>query len=495
MNELTKNITNFVQSLNLITFNFGQFSISLYSILQVSFYLFVIYVLTHYFNNLLKKYLLARLITEKGVRYIIANLISYSLGIFVLIIILQATGINLSSLALIGGTLGFGIGLGLQDLTRNFVSGMTLLAEQKIKIGDFIKFDNIEGYVREISPRAVVVRLKNGSSVIMPSSMIIEKKVTNYYYDTKVVRLTLPLGVAYGSDPVLVTETLLLSAYSQSAILHEPRAQVIFTNFSISALNLELWVWIKTVDIGMKTEILSALRFAVEYNFRVNQIIISFPQRVDVWLRNPDTGVNSSSSPSQSSMRAGQEEISLKPAPDPLDSVRLPTTVSIRKVLQSINYFQGLNDLEIRQLIEIGRLKNIRAGEILFRENDPGDAMYIIISGEVEVYIEKLEKVLANLGVGSFFGELAMMLGTPRTASVRALQNSLLFAIKHPHFEHLLQTNVQFRETIINALSEHQEELRQRKQELADKGLLTEAEEDPNIVNWMRKRLQMIFGF
>ncbi|BFM39601.1 cyclic nucleotide-binding domain-containing protein [Synechocystis sp. LKSZ1] len=494
MTELTKNIASFVQSLNSITFNFGQVSISLYSILQISFYLLIIYVLTHYFNTLLKKHLLARFITEKGVRYIIANLISYSLGAFILIIILQTTGINLSSLALIGGALGFGIGLGLQDLTRNFVSGMTLLAEQKIKIGDFIQFDGIEGYVREISPRAVVVRLKNGSSVIMPSSVIIEQKVINYHYDTETVRLTLPIGVAYGSDPVLVTETLLLSAYSQSTILREPRAQVIFTNFGDSALNLELWVWIKTADVGIKPEILSALRFAIEYNFRINHIVIPFPQR-DLWLRNPDPWVTFFQSEEQVSTQADGEDVSLKTAPESLKSVPLQTTVSIRKVLKSINYFQDLNDLEIRQLIEIGQLKNIQAGEVLFRENDPGDAMYIVIFGEVEVYAEQLGKVLATLGIGSFFGELALMLGTPRTASVKALQNSLLFAIKHPHFECLLQTNLEFRETIINTLSQHQEELRQRKQELAEKGLLTAAEEDPNIVNWMRKRLQMLFGF
>ncbi len=496
MIEIKLGVAQLLDQLNSITFNLGQVRLSLFSILQIGFYLLLIYLLTHYFNTLLKRRILLKFFAEKGVRYVVANFISYGLGAFLLIIILQTTGVNLSSLALLGGTLGFGIGLGLQNLTRNFFSGITLLIEQKIKIGDFIQFQELEGYVREISARAVVIRLKNGSSVVMPSSLIIENQVINYSYDTEAVRLTLPLGVAYDSDPVLVTETLLLSAYSQGVVLKNPRAQVIFTSFGDHALGLELWVWIKTKDIGNRPEILSNLRFTVEYNFRLNNIVIAFPQQ-DLWLKNPEAIAESlgsvwSSSAQELSPDKKQIEDDLKS--NDFKRVNKPI-ISIHKVLKSINYFENLNDLEIRQLLEIGQLENLPAGEVLFRENDPGDCLYIIIFGAVEVYTEKLNKVLAKLSTGSFFGELALMLGIPRTASVKATENCLFFTIKNDKLEMLLQTNVEFREALIDALCQHQEELRQRKQELADKGLLSESEEDSNIVNWLRKRLGNLFRF
>ncbi|MGL5033711.1 MAG: cyclic nucleotide-binding domain-containing protein, partial [Microcystaceae cyanobacterium] len=110
-----------------------------------------------------------------------------------------------------------------------------------------------------------------------------------------------------------------------------------------------------------------------------------------------------------------------------------------------------------------------------------------------EVVAEKLNKVLANLEAGSFFGELALMLGTPRTATIRALEETVLFAISHKHFEHFLQSNPSFCEVIIQELSKHQEELTQRKQELELKGLIPKEENDPNLVNWIKKRLNRLF--
>ncbi|MEB3161581.1 MAG: cyclic nucleotide-binding domain-containing protein, partial [Synechocystis sp.] len=161
--------------------------------------------------------------------------------------------------------------------------------------------------------------------------------------------------------------------------------------------------------------------------------------------------------------------------------------------LQANHYFQGLNELEIRQLIEIGQLQSLTTDQVLFHEQEQGDAFYIVITGSVQVYTEQLGKVLATLGSGSFFGELSLMLGIPRTASVKAIEKTLLFVVKYPQFELLLQTNPDFYEAIIAALSVHKEELTQRKAELAEKGLLSEGEEDSNIMGWVRKRLQYLF--
>ncbi len=472
-------LNNIVHALESITFNLGKSQVSLLAITQLVFYCLLILVLTHYLNRLLKQALLHRLILEQGIRYLVANLVSYSLGAFILILVLQSVGVNLSSLTVVGGALGLGIGLGLQNLTRNFVGGFTLLVEQKIKIGDYIRFQDIQGYVREVSPRAVVVALRDGSSVILPNTMLIEQQVINYHYDNEAVRLTIPVGVAYGTDPVLVTETLLMSAYSQSLVLKKPPAQVIFESFGDHALLFELRVWIPKREIAQHPEISSALRYAISFNFRRNHIVIPFPQQ-DLWLKNPET---------MTPIIHPDRPLAIAP----LEENNTPL-VSVSQVLQSSHYFQGLNELEVRQLIEIGQLQTLGSGEILFQEQDVGDAFYVVISGSVEVYTEKLGRVLAQLSVGSFFGELSLMLGIPRTASVRALEKTLLFVIHIDKFEQLLRNNGDFHAAILEALSQHQAELEERRAELEAKGLLSDAETGTNIMDWVRQRLQSLFG-
>ncbi|AIE74704.1 MULTISPECIES: cyclic nucleotide-binding domain-containing protein [unclassified Synechocystis] len=472
-------ITKIFDALEATTLSFGLTQLSLLDVFQMALSALAIFLVTHYFNRVLRGIVLQRFIYEQGIRYIVANLLSYGLGSFLLIAMLQASGVNLSSLTVVGGTLGLGIGLGLQNVTRNFVSGVTLLVEQKVKIGDYIRFQNIQGYVREVSTRAVVVGLKDGSKVILPSSMLIENQVINYHYETQTVRLTVAVGVAYGTDPVLVTETLLMCAYSQACVVTTPPAQVIFQNFGDNALEFELWVWIEERYMGQHPEILSALRYTICFYFKRNGIGIPWPQR-ELWLKNPEAIA-----------KYFHPDLDL---PTPSDSVPQEPIISLSKVLKSSDYFSSLNELEIRQLVEIGQLQSLLSEQVLFREQDPADGFYIVISGLVEVYTEKLGRVLASLGPGSFFGELALMLGIPRTASVRAKEKSLLFVVRFPQFEQLLQGNPDFREAIINALGEHQGELMRRKEELAAKGLLALEEEDSNIMNWVRKRLQRLFG-
>lgn len=145
-------------------------------------------------------------------------------------------------------------------------------------------------------------------------------------------------------------------------------------------------------------------------------------------------------------------------------------------------------------MLEVGRVRKLKVGEILFREGDLGDAFYIVLSGSVEIFTEKLGKTLAKLEAGSFLGELALMLGTLRTATVKSLEDTVLFGISHHHFEQLLQANPDFQLALIKELSQHQEELMQRKQELAERGLLSQEEDDSNFITWMQKRLKILFN-
>lgn len=490
MFNLQKIFNNLIGILDSITFSIGKNEVTLTYLFQVIAYLIIIAILANYLNKILRRRLLTRLISEHGIRYVFASLISYGVGAFCFIIILQTTGFNVSALAFLGGGVGIGIGLGLQGMTKNLVSGLSLLLERKIKIGNFIKFNEIEGYVTEISTRSATIQLENGASVIVPNRNLMENPLTNYHYKTNNVRLNLLIRVDYNSDLVLVTETLLMSVYSENHIIKNPHPKVIFKGFADSCLEFELWFWIESDNMGIRFEIMSSLYFAVEYNLRKRQIRIPLAQR-ELWFKNYETTnfLPTNQADHLITLATHQAINNHYTQPDRLTSSGL---LSIKDLLTKVEYFKTLDDLHIRKLIEIGILKQLKHNEVLFKENDPGDAFYIILSGAVEIYTETLNKTLAILQKGDFFGELALMLGIPRTASVKAQQETILFSINNQQFDRLLKDYPELSECIIGQLTKNQKELNRRRQELKEKGLLKVEEEESNIIDWVRHRLQSI---
>lgn len=464
-------------------FKLGDISVSIASIFQLILSLLIVVFITRACKNFLKHRLLIRLGIDEGNREAIATIISYSFGTLGLIVVLQTTGFNLASLAVLAGGLGVGIGLGLQDATKNFVSGLTLLLERKLKVGDFIELDTLSGYIREVSIRSTLIRTRDGAFVVVPNSKIAEDRIVNWSYDGFKSRIKIPVGVAYGSDPVVVTEILLKSAYMEKAVFHEPTPEVIFKGFMDSCLGFELWVWVNRID--REPQIKSSLNFIIEYNLRQQGITIPFPQ-MDLWFRNPEVFT-----PNQLARGNGQtvSQILQQELPKPILK-----PLAIRDLLRQVTYFHNFTDLELRQLIEIGYRKRLGESSILFREGDPGDAFYIILSGSVEVFVEKLDKRLTTLETGNFFGELSLMLGIPRTASVRALEDTILFVINNKGFEKLLHEQPELAEIIIEELGKHQEELAERQQQLRSMGLVDAAEDDKNPVAWVRKRLNNLFS-
>ena len=159
-----------------------------------------------------------------------------------------------------------------------------------------------------------------------------------------------------------------------------------------------------------------------------------------------------------------------------------------------VTYFKNFTDVELRKLIEVGYRKRIKPLDFLFHEGDPGDAFYIILSGSVEVFVEKINKNLTTLKAGKFFGELALILGIPRTASVRAIEDTILFAINKKGFEKILHENPELAEVILQEFGKHKEELFERQSELRTLGLVDIEEDDKNIIVWVRSRFKNLFN-
>lgn len=169
--------------------------------------------------------------------------------------------------------------------------------------------------------------------------------------------------------------------------------------------------------------------------------------------------------------------------------------IDIAELLQKVSYFQSFSDAEIQRLIEMGYRKILYPGEYVCREDEPGDAFYIILEGSVEIFVEKINKFLTNLGVGTFFGELSLLLGIPRTATVRTREDTVLFVLDREGLQKLLRNYKDLAEQIAQALHEHKAELESRKELLQKMGLLDDEEGfNQNPLGWIRNRMSTLFG-
>lgn len=380
-------------------FQMGEENISLIWVIRFIISLIFVAFLTTLVKKSLKYRLLGKLGIDPGNREALSTLISYSFGAIGCVIVIQLSGFNLATFAVIAGGLGVGIGFGLQDITKNLVSGITLLIERKLKVGDFIQLDTIIGYIDEISIRSAVIRTLEGNEVIIPNSLLVESRIINKSYTNLKGLIRIPVGVAYGSDPILVTEVLLNSAYMDRNILYQPPPKVVFIGFGDNALTFELFVWVNTIDKELLIK--SSLNFIIEYNLRSAGIQIPFPQR-DVWLRNPDFLKSKTKNDSQ---EEDKSEKNISPS----------KSFFLRDLLRKISYFNSLSDLHLRSLIELGCRKYLEESEILCRQGEPGNAFYIVLSGTIEAIYEqeKIKKQLFTFEAGQFFGELPLMLGIP----------------------------------------------------------------------------------
>ncbi len=227
--------------------------------------------------------LLARTHVELGVRQAVSSIVRYLLIAIGFAIILQTAGVDLSALTVLAGALGIGVGFGLQNIANNFISGLIILFERPIKVGDRIDVGGVAGNVIDISPRATTVVTNDNIAVIVPNSEFISSKVTNWSYTNRDVRLNFPVGVSYKSEPEQVRQLLLEVAAAHPGILQERRSDVLLQEFGDSSLNFVLRVW--TREFATTPGVLrSDLNYAIWKKFKEHEIEIPFPQR-DLHIR------------------------------------------------------------------------------------------------------------------------------------------------------------------------------------------------------------------
>ncbi len=286
----TRHWLYFLFSLLGSTFNKSLFSLggSNFSIINLLFLvgLFIVaIILSNYITNLLRTNVLQVTRMTRGSQEIISIIAKYGLISLSTVILLQAYGLNLSSLALIGSALGVGIGFGFQDIARNFASGIVLLFERSIQVGDFIQVGEHLGVVEEVRTRSIVLKTLDHIAIIVPNSRFLNEEVINWHHGRSMTRIHLPIGVAYGSDVKKVKSALLQAAVEHVEVLRNPSPQVFFTGFGDSSLDFELLIW--TSDPSRQAPLKSDLCFRIAEIFKEQQIEIPFPQR-DINLKAGD---------------------------------------------------------------------------------------------------------------------------------------------------------------------------------------------------------------
>jgi small-conductance mechanosensitive channel len=214
---------------------------------------------------------------NRGALEPMSALLRYGLLLLGVIVVLQLAGINLSSLALLGGVLGVGIGFGLQSIANNFISGLLISLERPVRPGDFVSIGPLQGTVDRVGGRSTVIRTLDRVSIIVPNSKLLETEVVNWTYGDPVTRLHVPVGVAYGSDLERVRGALLEAARTHPEVLTHPRPEVRFGGFGDNALNFELLVW--SADPPGQAQLRSDLYYQIEANLRRAGIEVPFPQR------------------------------------------------------------------------------------------------------------------------------------------------------------------------------------------------------------------------
>jgi small-conductance mechanosensitive channel len=234
--------------------------------------------------HLFKTHVLRPAGVESGAQEAVSMLTRYALLFLGVIIVLQAWGINVSSLTIVASVLGVGIGFGVQNIANNFVSGLVMTIERPIQPGDFVDIGELSGTVKRIGARSTQVQTLDQVTILIPNSRLLETEVVNWSHGDPLSRLRVPVGVAYGSDIARVRTALLEAARGHPGVLMEPRPRVEFRRFGDSALEFELLVW--TREPRNQFRLKSDLNYRIDANFRRHKVHVPFPQR-DLHLRSP----------------------------------------------------------------------------------------------------------------------------------------------------------------------------------------------------------------
>lgn len=282
METITTILTRVKGFLEAPLFKLGEAQITILSVL----YFFLLLVLLVYVSGKGKK-IVSRILAGRGmdlgVREATGSIVRYVMLFLGLLVILQTIGIDLTAVSILTGAVGLGIGFGLQNIASNFISGLIILFERPVRIGDRIAVGDVEGDVMRIGARSTTVLTNDNIDIIIPNSKLITENVVNWTHSERKVRFRIPVTVAFNTDIRKVEQALLEAARTIPEVLEAPQPGVRFLEFGENGLEFELRAWTTTL-VHRRGKFTSQINFAIYDKFKEHKIEVPNPQR-DVHIR------------------------------------------------------------------------------------------------------------------------------------------------------------------------------------------------------------------
>ncbi|AOU96705.1 hypothetical protein BI364_00535 [Acidihalobacter yilgarnensis] len=266
----------------------GEHPITLLTLFKATALIGVVFLLTWWIGSAIERQIMAAGGLSASLRVGIAKVIKFAMLTFGLLLGLNLVGIDLTAFTVFGGALGVGLGLGLQRIASNLVSGFILLFDRSIRPGDVISIGDRFGWVQELRARYIVVRDRDGVETLIPNENLITSQVINWSYSDRKVRLKSPVTISYDDDPELAMRLLEEIARTHPRILDDPPPGARLLSFEDNGMRLELRAWIADPEAGVNN-IRSALNLDIWRAFKAHGITIPYPQRV-VYLHDTRRG-------------------------------------------------------------------------------------------------------------------------------------------------------------------------------------------------------------
>lgn len=396
--------------------------------------------LSRFLSHLFGRRFLARVL-ERSAAAALQTVLFYLLLVIFSLFALRFVHVPLTAFTILGGAVAIGVGFGSQNVVNNFISGLILLAERPVKVGDMIQLGDVYGNVAHIGARSTRIKTGEDFEIIVPNSVFLETNVVNWTLSSDRIRTHVKVGVAYGSPTELVTTLIERAATEHAGVLAEPRPFVWFADFGSSSLDFELHFWIEAHTEARMLSIRSDLRYRIDQLFRAAGVVIAFPQR-DLHL--------DAARPLNVQVVAADESQADQEQPDLFD------------LLRRIDLFLSLSSDEIETLAREMKPRHLAAGTELVRQGEAGSSMFVVGRGLLEVTVSNrgtTSSVGRLLLAGQYCGEMSLLTGEPRAATVTAVCDTIVFELGHEVLRPLLSEHPGFAETLCRVVTERSSSL------------------------------------
>ncbi len=408
-----------VLSLNITRLNSTKILGVFYIILSFSFIKFIDILINESYYKKKKNLEIPHLI--RNIVVVLAFAVSF------LSILKNFFNVNLTSLLTTSAILSAVIGLAVQDTLTTFIAGLVLTSDHSFELGDTVIIQDIVGKIVDTNWRTTKLLKAGGGIVSIPNNLLLKEITINYLKKSNIV-ITIKVSASYNDSPNKVKNLLLKVAHNNVNVIKDPEPFVIISGYGDSGINYELKASIHEEylrRIIVETELYSSIWYAF------NREGIKIPYSVREIVTPKDL---------------------LSSNPEVLSSY-----------FQKVEFFNTLKQEDLNKLQQLTKLQTFGKNEFIFMQNDPGDSFFIIKTGKVCIMLDNKE--IACLHEGDFFGEMSLLTGNPRTASVKASEDTEVLVIEKEAFKGLIKTNQELLENVLEFLTKREEEQLQIRKE------------------------------